>query len=228
MEIINSWQVDGGKLNGSLNGEMLEEVDHFKYLGSQIGMEGGVEVDVSIRVGEARRAAGTVRKLWKNGGLGVEANMMLYEGVVVSTALCEAGIWAWEKQRGGSWMILRWGVWGICVDWQCGTEVMRKWGGEHRWKGSYLVRVDQWVRRWFKHVEKMDEKLMAKIMISDAEGNRCRGRPRLGWMDGVRMTLGERGTPVEQGRLNVWDRRWELIVSSVKMWSICMCFYMQW
>ena len=42
---------------------MLEEVDHFKYLGSQIGRERGVEVDVSFMVGEARRAAGTVRKL---------------------------------------------------------------------------------------------------------------------------------------------------------------------
>ena len=48
-----------GKLNGSLKGEM--EVDHFIYLGSQIGMEG--DVDVSSGVGEARRAASTVRKL---------------------------------------------------------------------------------------------------------------------------------------------------------------------
>ena len=62
-----SWQVDGARLNG----KMLQKVDHFKYLGSQIGREGGVEVDVSFRVGEARMAAGTVRKLWKNGGLGV-------------------------------------------------------------------------------------------------------------------------------------------------------------
>ena len=56
----------------SLNGEMLEEVDHFEHLGSQIGREGGEEVVVSFRVGEAGRAAGTVRKLWKNGGLRVK------------------------------------------------------------------------------------------------------------------------------------------------------------
>ena len=63
-----------------LSGEMLEEMEHFKYLGSQIGREGGVEVHVSFRVGEAKRAAGTVRKLWKNRGLGVVAKMMIYEG----------------------------------------------------------------------------------------------------------------------------------------------------
>ena len=40
---------EGVRLNVSLNGEMLEEVDHFKYLGSQTGIEEGVEVDVSFR-----------------------------------------------------------------------------------------------------------------------------------------------------------------------------------
>ena len=72
-----SRQVDWGRLNVSLSGEMLEEVDHFKYMGSQIGREGGVEVDISFRVGEARRAASTVRKLWKKRGLGVVAKMMV-------------------------------------------------------------------------------------------------------------------------------------------------------
>ena len=45
-----------------LNREMLEEVEHFKYLRSQICREGEVAVHVSLRVGEASRAAGTVRK----------------------------------------------------------------------------------------------------------------------------------------------------------------------
>ena len=47
------------------------------------------------------------------------------------------------------------------------------------------------------------------------EGNRCRGRARLGWVDDVRIALGGRGMSVEQDRLNALDRRrWELIVRS--------------
>ena len=44
--------------------------------------------------GEAKRVAGTVRMLWKNGGLGVEAKM-LYEGIVVLllTSLYGAETW---------------------------------------------------------------------------------------------------------------------------------------
>ena len=41
-------------------------------------------------------------------------------------------------------------------------------------------------------MERMDEERMAKkVMISNVEGNMCRGRPRLAWVDGVRMVLGE-------------------------------------
>ena len=52
---------------------MLEEVDHIKYLESQIDKEGGVEVDVSFRMGEANRGAGTVKKFveeWRSGSGG--------------------------------------------------------------------------------------------------------------------------------------------------------------
>ena len=70
-------------------------------------------------------------------------------------------------------------------------------------------RVAQYVLRNFEHVERTDEECMAKkVMFSDVEGNRRGGRPRLGWMDGwmdgVRMALGERGMSVEQGRLSAF------------------------
>ena len=37
---------DGARLNVILNGEALEEVDQFKYFGSVIAANGGVEADV--------------------------------------------------------------------------------------------------------------------------------------------------------------------------------------
>ena len=55
-------------------------------------------------------------------------------------------------------------------------------------EGQLSGRVGQCVLRWFGHVERMDEEQMDKKMISDVERNRCRVRPRFGWMDGVRIT----------------------------------------
>ena len=52
------------------------------------------------------------------------------------------------------------------------------------------------------------------MMNSDVKGNRCRGRPKLGWMDSVKRALGEKIISVEPGKQNELNRRWELIVRS--------------
>ena len=54
-------------------------------------------------------------------------------------------------------------------------------------------RADQRVLRWFGHMEIMDEYRMASSeLIAEVSGRRVRGRPRLGWMDGVKVALGNR------------------------------------
>ena len=68
-------------------------------------------------------------------------------------------------------------------------------------------RVDQRVLRWFGHVERMDEYRMARrLLMADGEG-RVRGRPRLGWMDGVKVAFGSKGMTVEAARQRSKDRK---------------------
>lgn len=56
---------------------------------------------------------------------------------------------------------------------------------------------------------------MKKIVRSDVTGVRPRGRPRIGWIDGVRRALYERGMTVEQGRIIVHDRSdWRVVVNA--------------
>ena len=41
------------------------------------------------------------------------------------------------------------------------------------------------------HVERMDNYRMARrVLMAEVGGGRVRGRPRLGWMDGVKVALG--------------------------------------
>ena len=62
-------------------------------------------------------------------------------------------------------------------------------------------RADQRVLRWFGHVERMDEYRMArKVLMVEVSGGRVRGRPRLGWMDGVKVALGNRRMTLEASR----------------------------
>ena len=51
-------------------------------------------------------------------------------------------------------------------------------------------RADYRALRWFGHVERTYEYRMAKrVLMAEVSGGRVRGRPRLGWMDGVKVAL---------------------------------------
>ena len=62
-----------------LNGEPFEEVDCFKYLGSQVAADGGCERDVVHRTNEGYRAWGALKSVLSNRGLGINAKKSLYE-----------------------------------------------------------------------------------------------------------------------------------------------------
>ena len=39
-----------------------------------------------------------------------------------------------------------------------------------------------------------------RVLMAEVSGGRVRGKPRLGWMDGVKVALGNRGMTVEVER----------------------------
>ena len=62
-------------------------------------------------------------------------------------------------------------------------------------------RAGQRVLRWFGHVERMDEYRMARRMLmAEVSGGPVRERQRLGWMDGVKVALGNRGMTAHAAR----------------------------
>ena len=84
---------NGDRMHVILNGEPLEEVDCFKYLGSQVAADGGCETDVIHKMNEGYRAWGALKTVLSNRELGIKAKKCLYEGVIVPTALYGAEAW---------------------------------------------------------------------------------------------------------------------------------------
>ena len=73
-------------------------------------------------------------------------------------------------------------------------EVHRRAGIER----ELASRPDQRLLRWFGRVERMDEYRMARrVLMAEVIGGQVRLRPRLGWMAGVKVALGNRGMMVE-------------------------------
>ena len=89
-------------------------------------------------------------------------------------------------------------------------EVRRRAGIER----ELAIRADQRVLRWFWHVERKDEYRMARrVLMGEVSGGRVRGRQRLGWMDGVKVALGNGGMTVDAARQCAKDRNaWRALV----------------
>ena len=68
-----------GRMHVILNGEPLEEVDCFKYLGSKVTADGGCERDVVHRMNEGYRAWGALKSVLSNRGLGTKAKKCMKE-----------------------------------------------------------------------------------------------------------------------------------------------------
>ena len=63
-------------------------------------------------------------------------------------------------------------------------------------------------------MERMDDCRMARmVLMAEVNEGRVRGRPRLGWMDGVKVALGNRGMTVEATRQCAKGRKeWRALV----------------
>ena len=206
---------NGDRMHVILYGEPFKEVDCFKYLGSQVAADAGCEMDVVHRINEGYRAWGALESVLSNRGLGIKEKKCLYEGVVVPTALYETEAWGMRsaerrKVNDLEMKCLRSLVGVSRLDRVRIEEVRRRAGIER----ELVSRADQRVLRWFGHVERMDEYRMARrVLMAEVSGEWVRGRQRLGWMDGVKVTLGNRGMTVEAARQCAKDRKtWRALV----------------
>ena len=92
------------------------------------------------------------------------------------------------------------------------NEVVRARTGVRR---ELAARVDVNVLRWFGHVERMDnERLLKKVMNAKVDGRSARGRPRFGWMDGVKRALNDRRMDIREASERARNRNeWRMIVT---------------
>ena len=206
----------GNRLDVRLDGEALEEVDQFKYLGSVIAADGGVEADVRHRVNEGCKVLGAVKGVMKNRGLGMGVKRVLYEKVIVPTVTYGSELWGMkvsERRRLNVFEMkcLR-SMAGVSRLDRLRNEEVRERTGVRK---ELAARVDTNVLRWFGHVERMEnERLTKRVINSKVDGRNVRGRPRFGWMDGVKKALNDRRLDVREAKERARNRNeWRVIVN---------------
>ena len=161
------------------------------------------------------RVLGALKSVLSNRGLGIKTKKCLYEVVIVPTALYGTEAWGMRSAERRKVNVLEMkclrSLLGVSRMDRVGNEEVSSRAGIERELAS---RADQRVLRWFGHVERMNEYRMARrVLISEGSEGRVQGRPRLGWMDGVKVVLGNRGMTVEVARQCAKDRKeWRALV----------------
>ena len=143
-----------------------------------------------------------LKSVLSNRGLGIKAKKCLYEGVIVPTALYEAEAWGMRSSERRKVNVLEMkclrSLVGVSPFDRVRNEEVRRRAGIEK---ELVSRADQRVLRWFGHVQRMDDYRMARrVLIAEVSGGRVRERPRLGWTDGGKVALDNRGMVVEAAR----------------------------
>ena len=158
---------------------------------------------------EGYRAWGALKSVLSNRGLGIKAKKCLYAGVIVPKALYGAEAWGMRRAERRKVNVLEMKclrrLVGVSRMDKVSNEDVRRRTGIERGLAS---RADQRVLRWFGHCERMDEYRMdRRVLMAEVSEGRVRGRPTSGWMDGVKVALGNRGRTVEAARQCAKDRK---------------------
>ena len=165
-----------------------------------------------------RKVLGAMKGIMKNRGLGMDVKRVLYEKVVVPTVTYGSELWGMkvsERRRLNVFEMkcLRSMVGVTRMDRLRNEEVRERTGV----RKELAARVDMNVLRWFGHSVRMDnERLTKRVLNANVDGRNVRGRPKLGWMDGVKKALNDRGMNVTEASERARNRNeWRAIVNSI-------------
>lgn len=167
------------KANIKLNGEMIEEVDEFVYLGSRITKDGRSKDDIISRIRQAKVAFNSKHGLLTNKGIHRDTRIMCLKSFIWIIALYGGEtwtVWKQEKRRLHAFEIwcyrrmlkIRW------IDRVTNGEVLERIGEEYGLWTSLRQRRVKLAGHVLRH-----EGTIKTIMEGYVEGKRPRRRPRL-------------------------------------------------
>ena len=178
----------------NIRGQDLEEVEHFKYLGSYISADSNIEKEVSSRIGQAAQAFNRLRNIWKSSVLSTATKLKIYKSNVRSVLLYASETWRTNKKiesrlRGFEGRCLR-RILKIRWEQRVTNEEIRR-----RTKINNIVEeVKQRRWRWLGHTLRMERTRHPNRALRWAPpGKRKRGRPLGTWRRTIQEEMNEMG-----------------------------------
>lgn len=80
-----------------LKDQIIEDVDNFTYLGSNIATDGDIEIELRTRIGKANHAFSLLHKTWKSKSIKLPTKMKIFKSNVLSILLYGCESWKMTK-----------------------------------------------------------------------------------------------------------------------------------
>ena len=201
----------------TVEGDTLEEVTDFKYLGSIISADSNIEKEVSARLGMAAQAFKKLNNVWKSSTLSTRTKLNIYRSNVRSTLLYAAETWRMNKKLESR---LR-GFEGRCLRRILKVRWEDKVTNEEVWARTGITNIVMEVKRrrwtWLGHVLRMKKTRHPLEALNWAPpGKRNRGRPLGTWRRTVEEEMREEGKTWNELRWLAQDRAgWKKLVGAL-------------
>ena len=181
-----------GKENSDANiqveGEEIECVNQFIYLGSLISNDNDCSKEIKRRIGIAAGALGKLCDIWKSSSVLLKEKMKLLDACVFSTLMYACETWTLKKtdiQRLNSFEMKCYRkVLGIRWNQFVRNERVRELVSRPK---EIVETIIGRKMSLFGHICRMEEhRLIKTVMLGSAEGKRGKGRPRRKWLDDIK------------------------------------------
>ena len=176
----------------SVDGEPLEDVSSFTYLGSTINKEGGVEEDVKKRIQKARHAFVGLDKIWKNKNIMERTKIKIFNSNVKSILLYGSETWRMNKQTSRKIQAFT----NRClrrivnIYWPNTISNLQLFERTKQTPTEIAIKKRKW--RWIGHtLRKPKENITRQGLQWNPQGSRPRGRPRNTWRREVEKEMKE-------------------------------------
>ena len=190
-------------------GEELETVTHFKYLGTSMEEEGGMETEITKRVGAGWRNWKKCSGVLCDRRMPVKLKGKVYKTVSRPAMLYGAETWATTKRQEKRIEVTEMRM----LRWMCGVTRKDKIRNEHIRGTTRVAQASKKIieRRfiWYGHVMRRDgEHKLRKVMRAVIPGKMKRGRPKTRWKDACQRDLQTTGLRAgEETDRAMWRRK---------------------
>src|SRR5260221_4747570 len=184
----------------AVNGNNLEHVEEFVYLGGLISHDGRCEADIKRRIGLTYAVFSKLSNIWNCRKLALTIKMKVFKAMVIPILMYGSECWTMRKQDEKrilvtemSWLRKILGV--SRLQHIRNDEIRERTGMEI----TLIDRIKARRLQWFGHVSRMDSNRIPYLSLNTKlKGTRSRGRPRARWRDGVMEDTLEGGLNISE------------------------------